>query len=598
MNSTQVVEHASEFDNLSQPILQDDPFREPLLKQQEEVFSDDEDEDEEFEHQHLQGTQNQHQTKTTNIQTFLHLIKGNIGPSCLSLPWAFSQLGLLMGFIVTLLLASLTAYNSLSVVSMKERLHTHHPLNVLNVERRPYSLGDLSERAYGKKFRIFVIVCLCIQQLSICTLFISFIGDNLSAVAHSLTQTEDSDNEKGYNYIMRISKSFDNSSSVILAVGPILLSLSCFPNLKTLVPISLIGTISLYLGLGLLSIVCVFQWQSHNNTMITLHDALFFVPSWKNFPLAVSSILYSLERTNLVLAIQSSMKTPEHFVRVYASSMLLIVLTITIFCSFCVLTFGNLDNGSIFTHLLIKAKKKSDDWDVGQNINLVIAADIIYCISVLFSYPHQLFPCITILSQVRLGNFIEYNDRNSSLHDELVMNQPSASVLTIPIYRSSEDLQLYENKYHDAFFNDDVYVSFDEKPKEQLPMSIPISVRSQIEGDSAFMRAILVLLTFLVALFFLKGIGQWNSILFVAVFAGTIMTLIVPPLIELSLVSRNHRMQNPLNYGDFHGHDETHQIRIRCYALIFIGFLLGMLGTIASLREIHSVYEPNAIFKQ
>ena len=37
--------------------------------------------------------------KTTESQTFIHLLKGYIGPGCLSLPWAVSQVGFVGGTI-------------------------------------------------------------------------------------------------------------------------------------------------------------------------------------------------------------------------------------------------------------------------------------------------------------------------------------------------------------------------------------------------------------------------------------------------------------------------------------------------------------------
>ena len=41
---------------------------------------------------------------------------------------------------------------------------------------------DVGEWAYGEKFEKFTSACICTQQLAICTVFFSFIGENIYAV--------------------------------------------------------------------------------------------------------------------------------------------------------------------------------------------------------------------------------------------------------------------------------------------------------------------------------------------------------------------------------------------------------------------------------
>jgi hypothetical protein len=50
--------------------------------------------------------------KTTWWQTYIHLLKGYIGPGCLSLPWAVSQLGIPLGCVAIAGMAYWSSYST------------------------------------------------------------------------------------------------------------------------------------------------------------------------------------------------------------------------------------------------------------------------------------------------------------------------------------------------------------------------------------------------------------------------------------------------------------------------------------------------------
>jgi hypothetical protein len=58
--------------------------------------------------------------RTTVRQTAFHLLKGNIGPGCLSLPWSFSQLGVPAGAVMTCFIGGWTYYNCMTLLRVKE----------------------------------------------------------------------------------------------------------------------------------------------------------------------------------------------------------------------------------------------------------------------------------------------------------------------------------------------------------------------------------------------------------------------------------------------------------------------------------------------
>jgi len=211
--------------------------RQPVLEIQNEENLDDDD-----------------RRRTTNIQSLIHLLKGNIGPGCLSLPWAFSQLGFRVGLITTVFLAVLTAYNTVSIIHIK-RAHLNH---------RSTSFGDLGEMAYGSAFSIFVTASLCLQQLSVCTVFFSFIGDNISSVVLLLSSSSSPavDDDSVAHSSSGFTSLLENSRFIMTAIFPFVMILSCLPNLKVLAPVTAVGTLFLFVGFGLLGTVASLNWEN------------------------------------------------------------------------------------------------------------------------------------------------------------------------------------------------------------------------------------------------------------------------------------------------------------------------------------------------
>ena len=141
---------------------------------------------------------------------------------------------------------------------------------------------DVGEWAYGNKFQSYVSACVCTQQLAICTVFISFIGENLLAVLDRLNLT-------GF---------IDSHIGVMTLCLPCVLSLSFLPSMKRLAPVMALGTILLALCVALLGVIMGKEWDSRPDELPPLH-----VPQ---MPLAACAILYSYEGICLILPIVST----------------------------------------------------------------------------------------------------------------------------------------------------------------------------------------------------------------------------------------------------------------------------------------------------
>ena len=225
-------------------------------------------------------------------------------------------------------------------------------------DRRDVSYADLGQLAYGKRFRNFVLFCVCTTQLCVCTVFFSFIGENISAVLRAVAP----------------GTPLDNSRVVISLVLPMAMFLSCAPNLKVLSPLSAVGMVLLFLAFSCISLIMAANWADRPADLPSV-DA-------SRIPLAMCAIVYSFEGINLVIPIEAAMKDPGHFDKVFALAMASVTAIYSLFACICVVAFGPIDNGSITAFLMENAERYSAK-------SLVLAANFIVSVSVLLTYPLQ-----------------------------------------------------------------------------------------------------------------------------------------------------------------------------------------------------------------
>ena len=293
-------------------------------------------------------TENAHE-RTNALQTYLHILKGNIGPGSLSLPWAVSVLGIPLALMTLLALCCITSYNCWAVVRWK-RQHM--------ADRRDVSYSDLGQLAYGMRFRNFVLFCVCTTQLCVCTVFFSFIGENVSAVLRAVAP----------------GTPLDNSRVVVSLTLPMAMFLSCAPNLKVLWPLSAVGMVLLFLAFGCISLIMAENWADRPADLPSIDAA--------RTPLAMCAILYSFEAINLVIPIEAAMADPSQFDKVFALAMVSVTLIYSLIACLCVVAFGPVDNGSITAFLMENAEQYSAK-------SLVLAVNFIVSASVLLTYPLQ-----------------------------------------------------------------------------------------------------------------------------------------------------------------------------------------------------------------
>ena len=112
--------------------------------------------------------------KTNDFQTYILLVKGNIGPGCLALPYCFSMLGPFASFSLTLFIGFFCVYNMWILVKCKR--------TITGVK----TYGELASATLGSWGEWIVEFFLALMQLSICCVYFSFIGLFISYLLFSL----------------------------------------------------------------------------------------------------------------------------------------------------------------------------------------------------------------------------------------------------------------------------------------------------------------------------------------------------------------------------------------------------------------------------
>ena len=235
--------------------------------------------------------------KSTASQTFIHLLKGYIGPGCLSLPWAVSQVGFVGGSFAIAIMSCWSSYNCWTIVKIKRYIERSTlqsmKTNIIDgAETKSESASsmassaltypDVGEWAYGEKFEKFTSACICTQQLAICTVFFSFIGENIYAVCQLMPDV--------------VPSIFLSHVGVMTVALPFIMGLSFTPNLNALTPMMIAGTMLLFSGFGVLGYVIFAEWAERPTEPVEMN--------WREAPLALCAILYSYEGICLILPIE------------------------------------------------------------------------------------------------------------------------------------------------------------------------------------------------------------------------------------------------------------------------------------------------------
>ncbi|EDV93974.1 GH23642 [Drosophila grimshawi] len=211
----------------------------------------------------------QHRTleyPTSNFDTLVHLLKGNIGTGILAMPEAFKNAGLYVGLFGTLIMGAICTHCMHMLVNSSHELcrRLQQPaLDFSEVAFCSVETGPLGLRRYSHLARRIVTTFLFITQIGFCCVYFLFVALNIKNVVDQ------------------------------------------YFKMDYLTPVSLFAAVLTAAGLAI-----SFSYMLHD-----LPDTHTVKPvaTWATLPLYFGTAIYAFEGIGVVLPLENNMRTPEDF---------------------------------------------------------------------------------------------------------------------------------------------------------------------------------------------------------------------------------------------------------------------------------------------
>ncbi|XP_057312174.1 neutral amino acid uniporter 4-like [Hydractinia symbiolongicarpus] len=311
-----------------------------------------------------------------NVETMIHLFKGNIGTGILSLPSAIKHAGLIAGPVILLLVAFMAVHCMHLLVRC-----SHYFCK--KIKREALSYGEVANECFkpalgsrSKYAKTVINTFLVVTQLGFCSIYFVFVASTIVEVAgleHKLDQ--------------RI---------VIICLAVPVIFFSYIRSLEKLAYLSVVANICCVFGL-----IVVYQFLARD-----LKDpkTLPYFAGWTDLPMFLGMAIFSFEGIGVVLPLENEMKKPEDFDWVLNVGMSVVTFMFISMGLLGYLAFGDAVEGSVSLNL-------PDTW-------LYDLVKIAYALAMFLTYFLQFYVPIQIMLpsvlnkyQKRHGSCFEYSFR-------------------------------------------------------------------------------------------------------------------------------------------------------------------------------------------
>ncbi|KAI8798036.1 proton-coupled amino acid transporter 2 [Biomphalaria glabrata] len=301
---------------------------------------------------------------TSNMQTLMHLLKGNIGTGILALPLAIKNAGLWMGFFSLLAIGVIAVHCMHMLIKCSHILSkrtTRLELDYADVIEISFKTGPQRLKKFAKAGRFAVNAFLIFTQFGFCCVYIVFVATNVQAVV-----------EQFYTELPSL---FLFEVMVTVALLPYV----CVRNLQMLAPFSAFANILTVTGL-----IITFQYIVQDLPDTSTRPAFSNI---NELPLFFGTAIFAVEGISLVLPLENKMRSPQDFGGWFGVLNLGLVITICLYAAvgfYGYLQFGEDVKASITLSL------PTDSW-------WYLSVKLMLALAIFISYNVQFYVPIKIL---------------------------------------------------------------------------------------------------------------------------------------------------------------------------------------------------------
>ncbi|CAG9823048.1 unnamed protein product [Phaedon cochleariae] len=300
---------------------------------------------------------------TSNFDTMVHLLKGNIGTGILAMPDAFRNAGWIVGLFGTMVMGIVCTHCMHMLVRCSHELGRRtqkQSLSFSDVVETAFRTGPGCLQKYSGLAKTLINIFLCITQVGFCCVYFVFVAANVHDVVK--------------HYFFDISVHW-----YLLLLLPPLVLLNWVKSLKYLTPASLFASIVTCSGL----VITFFYMLQGLPKMSTVRG----FSSWSQLPLYFGTAIYAFEGIGVILPLENNMKNPQDFggwTGVLNTGMVIVAVLYTAVGFFGYLKYGEQAVLGSVTLLL-----PADEF-LAQSVRLMMAIAIFLSYSLQFYVPFNI----------------------------------------------------------------------------------------------------------------------------------------------------------------------------------------------------------------
>ncbi|XP_055841082.1 proton-coupled amino acid transporter-like protein CG1139 isoform X1 [Episyrphus balteatus] len=324
---------------------------------------------------------------TSDLETFMHLLKGSLGSGILAMPLAFMNAGLWFGLIATFLVGAICTYCVHILVKCAHILCRRRKIPSMgfaDVAEQAFLDGPPSLVVWSRFIRFIVNTFLVIDLIGCCCIYLVFVSTNIKQVV---------------DHYMAVENAIDVRIYIAVITVP-LVFMCLIRNLKYLTPFSMFANVLIFVG-----IIITFTYIFTDTPAVSERKGVTDFVQW---PLFFGTVIFALEGIGVVMSLENDMKNPNHFIgcpSVLNIGMAVVISLYTLVGFFGYLKYGDETQGSITLNLPVE--------DIlAQSVKVMIAVAIFFTFTLQFYVPMSIIwkglqPKVSADKQ----NFVEYSLR-------------------------------------------------------------------------------------------------------------------------------------------------------------------------------------------